>query len=211
MAGKYKRLAKEFFLRDAVTVANDLIGKIICRKWGSTMLKGMIVETEAYTGKNDPASHSFIGKTTRNAPMFEDGGISYVYFTYGNHFCFNVVTGLKDTGNAVLIRGVEPLEGIEIMMNNRNTTNIYNLTNGPGKFTKAFGINREQNAADLVNGEEIFLLESKSGINFKIIKSKRIGITKNTEKLYRFYIKDNPFVSGSSMAVYRKKNNDKSI
>lgn len=207
MAEKNKRLDKSFFTRNAVTVARELIGKIICRKLGNSILKGMIVETEAYPGKNDPASHTYIGKTKRNAAMFEEGGISYVYFTYGNHFCFNVVTGVKDKGSAVLIRAVEPLEGIDIMMNNRNKTNIYDLTNGPGKFARAFGIDRSLYAADLIKGNEIYLLETTTPKKFMIGKSTRIGITKNTEKKYRFYLKDNPFVLRKSLAVLRKKNN----
>ncbi|RPI18393.1 MAG: DNA-3-methyladenine glycosylase [Ignavibacteriae bacterium] len=210
MAGRYRRLNKDFFLRSTINIAKELVGKIICRKWGNRTLMGMIVETEAYPGINDPASHTYIGKTKRNESMFEEGGIAYVYFTYGNHYCFNVVTGLKDKGSGVLIRGVEPLDGIDIMMNNRNVTDIYNLTNGPGKFAHAFGIDKNLNAADLLNGNDIFLLESEEDIKHKIAKSKRIGITKNTEKLYRFYIIDNPFVSGAGRAVFRKKNNDNS-
>jgi DNA-3-methyladenine glycosylase len=210
VAERYKRLYKDFFLKNTVTVARELIGKKICRKWGDKTLIGTIVETEAYPGKNDPASHTFIGKTKRNAAMFEEGGISYVYFTYGNHYCFNVVTGSKNRGSGVLVRGVEPIEGIDIMMNNRNTTSIYNLTNGPGKFARAFGINRNLNAADLINGNEIYLLESREEKKIKIAKSIRIGITKNTEKPYRFYMKDNPFVSGKGKVVFRKKNYDKS-
>jgi DNA-3-methyladenine glycosylase len=209
VAQKYRRLPRSFFKRDTVTVAKELVGKIIFRKWEDKLLKGMIVETEAYPGNNDPASHTYIGKTNRNAAMFEEGGIAYVYFTYGNHYCFNVVTGKKNIGSGVLIRGVEPLAGIDVMMKNRNSIDLYNLTNGPGKFAQAFMINRNINTADL-SGDEIFLVEPEEFIKHNIIKSKRIGITKNTEKLYRFYIKDNPFVSGSSKAVIKKRKNDKS-
>jgi DNA-3-methyladenine glycosylase len=210
---KEDRLPKEFFTRNTLVVARDLIGKVICRKLGNKILKGIITEVEAYPGKNDPASHTFIGKTNRNAVMFEEGGLAYVYFTYGNHYCFNVVTGVKDKGSGVLIRGVEPLEGIDVMMKNRNTTDLYNLTNGPGKFAQAFLIGREINGKDL-RGDEIYITNPAAQNKFKIVKSKRIGITKSADKLYRFYIKDNPFVSGTGRAAIKKREqllrNDKS-
>jgi DNA-3-methyladenine glycosylase len=210
---KEEKLSKEFFTRNTLAAARDLIGKIICRKFGNKILKGIIVEAEAYPGKEDPASNSYNGKTNRNSVMFEEGGLAYVYFTYGNHYCFNVVTGVKDKGSAVLIRGVEPMEGINIMMKNRNTIDIYNLTNGPGKFAQAFAIGRVINGKDL-RGDEIYITESSVKNKFQIIKSKRIGITKNTEKLYRFYMKDNPFVSGAGRAAVKKREqefpNDKS-
>jgi len=192
---KFSVLPKKFYLRSSVTVAKDLIGKYIFRNTGKEILSGKIVETEAYTGRNDPAAHSYNGKTHRNAVMFEEGGAAYVYFTYGNHFCFNVVTCRKGTPSAVLIRGVEPFKGIDTMMKNRKTKDLLNLTNGPGKLTKAFEIGRNLNGADLA-GNEIYISKSiPVQKDFVILKSKRIGITKNTDKLYRFYIKDNKFVS----------------
>jgi DNA-3-methyladenine glycosylase len=195
MSGKFRKLPKEFYLRSAVITAKELIGKYIFRIIGGKTLSGIIVETEAYTGRTDPAAHSYNGKTPRNAVMFEEGGAAYVYFTYGNHFCFNAVTCGKDRPSAVLIRGVEPVEGIEIMKKNRRTDDMYNLTNGPGKFTKAFGIDRMLNGTCLW-GMEIYIAE-RIGVHpkYNILKSKRIGINKNTDKLYRFYVKDNPFVS----------------
>jgi DNA-3-methyladenine glycosylase len=194
MRGKFTVLSKAFYLRSAVIVAKDLIGKYIFRNTGKEILSGIIVETEAYTGRNDPAAHSYRGKTLRNAVMFEEGGAGYVYFTYGNHFCFNVVTCRKGTPSAVLIRGVEPVKGLDTMKKNRRTEDLYNLTNGPGKFTKAFGIDRKLNGADLA-GDKIYIAEPSEKKDFVILKSKRIGITKNADKLYRFYIKDNKFVS----------------
>lgn len=193
-----KKLPKSFYTRGAVTVAKDLIGKILVRKFDNKVLSGIIVETEAYTGKNDPASHSFIGKTKRNEVMFEDGGKSYVYFTYGNHYCFNVVTGKKDHGNAVLIRALQPLEGIDIMRKNRGTDDIYNLTSGPGKLAQALGIDKKLYGMDLT-GDVIYLTEPRKTGKIKISRSKRIGITKNTEKLYRFFAKDNPYVSKANI------------
>lgn len=187
-------LPKNFYLRSSVIVAKELLGKHIFRNTGKEILSGIIVETEAYTGRNDPAAHSYNGKTPRNAVMFEEGGAAYVYFTYGNHFCFNVVTCKKGTPSAVLIRGVEPVKGIDSMKKNRGKDDLYNLTNGPGKFAKAFEINSKLNGADLA-GDNINISEPLIRRDFVILKSKRIGIKKNADKLYRFYIKDNKFVS----------------
>lgn len=195
MKRKYRKLPKKFYQRSAVITAKELIGKYIFRTIGNKTLSGIIVETEAYTGRTDPAAHSYNGKTQRNAVMFEEGSAAYVYFTYGNHYCFNAVTGGKNTPSAVLIRGVEPVEGIEIMKNNRGTDNIFNLTSGPGKFTKAFGIDRKLNGESLL-GNEIYIAElAGEKKRYNILKSKRIGITKNADKLYRFYANDNFFVS----------------
>ena len=194
MRDKLSVLPKKFYLRSAVIVAKDLIGKYIFRNTGKEILSGIIVETEAYTGRNDPAAHSYNGKTPRNEVMFDEGGAAYVYFTYGNHFCFNVVTCKKGTPSAVLIRGVEPVNGIDAMKKNRGTDDLYNLTDGPGKFTKAFEINRSINGEDL-SGDKIYITEPVLKREFVILKSKRIGITKNADKLYRFYAKDNKFVS----------------
>lgn len=127
--------------------------------------------------------------------MFEEGGKGYVYFTYGAHFCFNVVTGVKDKGSAVLIRALEPLEGIDIMKKNRGTDNTRNLTNGPGKLAQALSIDKALNGCDL-RGNELFAAMPADKKKHSIIRTKRIGISKNTEKLYRYYIKDNSFVSG---------------
>jgi DNA-3-methyladenine glycosylase len=205
MPDKFRKLPKEFYLRSAVITAKELIGKYIFRKAGKIILSGIIVETEAYTGRTDPAAHSYNGKTPRNAVMFEEGGAAYVYFTYGNHFCFNAVTCKKNTPSAVLIRGVEPVSGIEVMKKNRGTDEIFNLINGPGKLTKAFGIDRNLNGASLL-GDEIYIAEL-IGENkiYHILKSKRIGITKNIDKLYRFYVKDNPFVSPVSKKLLISK------
>lgn len=194
-----RKLHKSFYTRGAVTVARELIGKILVYKPNEQTLSGIIVETEAYTGKNDPASHSFKGKTKRNEVMFDEGGKVYVYFTYGNHYCFNVVTGKKHQGNAVLIRALQPLEGILIMKKNRDTDSIHNLASGPGKLTQAFGINKNLYGADLT-GKKIFIIESQGSNIIKVRKSKRIGISKNADKLYRFYAADNPYVSKANVS-----------
>lgn len=195
MQDGFRKLPKEFYLRSAVIVAKELIGKYIFRVIGSKLLSGIIVETEAYTGRNDPAAHSYKGKTPRNAVMFGEGGAAYVYFTYGNHFCFNAVTCREGTPSAVLIRAAEPVDGVELMKKNRGTGDLYNLASGPGKLTCAFMIDRSLNGASL-QGNEIYIAGKVSGSRkIEIMKSKRIGISKNTEKLYRFFEKNSMFVS----------------
>jgi DNA-3-methyladenine glycosylase len=198
----YKPLNQNFYKRDTVTVAKELLGKIIVKFEKGKILSGIITETEAYTGNNDPASHSYKGMTKRNSIMFEDGGKAYIYFVYGNHFCFNIVTETKGTGTAVLIRAVEPVDGIKIMQKRRTKAkDIYNLTNGPGKFCSAFGIDRNFNGLDLTNGK-IFLTAGKK--NFDTMVSKRIGITNDNDYSYRFFIKNNKFVT-------KHKNNKNAI
>jgi DNA-3-methyladenine glycosylase len=190
------KLPKNFYLQKCKIVARELIGKIMVRIKNKNVYAGIIVETEAYLGKNDPASHSYRGKTMRNEVMFGDGGLAYVYFTYGNHYCVNVVTEAEGIGNAVLIRAVEPVYGVERMKKNRGVNDIYNLASGPGKLTQAFEIDKSLNGADLT-GDEIFIVENEIKYN-NILRSGRVGITKNTEKKLRFYSSQNPFVSAKN-------------
>ena len=187
-----KKLSREFYLRDTIVVAKDLLGKYLVYNQNGNTLIGMIVESEAYKG-NDPASHAYSGKTERNSAMFMQGGHLYVYLTYGIHYCANIVTESEGYASAVLIRAVEPLEGIEVMKKNRKISDINNLTSGPAKFCQAFGITTQQNKLDLTL-DTIFCAESDIK-NFKINRSGRIGVTKATEKLWRFFIKDNNYVS----------------
>lgn len=195
-----KKLNRSFYKRDVLTVAHELLGKILIKADGPEILAGKIVEVEAYDGSVDEAAHTFQGKTKRNEIMFGNGGYFYVYFTYGAHFCCNIVTGTEGHGTAVLIRGVEPVEGVERMSFNRFGKNLLNeaekhkLTNGPGKVCQAFGINREYYGEDLINGR-IYLLNQRRIPADRIVKTTRIGIKKSTELNWRFYIKDNPFVS----------------
>lgn len=195
-----KKLPKEFYLRYTSDVAGDLLGKYFVRRIGKNFLAGKIVEVEAYDGSFDEAAHTFIGKTKRNEVMFNDGGILYVYFTYGMHFCCNVVTGKKDEGQAVLIRAVEPILGVEIMAkyrfgkSNLTQNEFRNLTNGPGKVCQALRIRRKENGTDLT-GDEIFLVDNNKIHSKKIITTTRIGIKKSVDLPWRFYIKDNLFVS----------------
>ncbi len=196
---KYKKLNKEFYLQSCLTAARQLIGKLFVRIKGKKIYSGIITETEAYLGSLDAASHSFRGKTERNKNMFMEGGIAYVYFTYGCHYCINAVTGKAGKAHAILIRALEPVEGIEHMMN-RGTENIYLLCSGPGRLTQAMRIGKNENGISL-SSDEIFIAEPLIKRKHKILRTKRIGITKNADKLYRFIDSSSPFVSGAN---YRK-------
>ena len=180
-----KVLVREFYGRDTICVAKELLGKILVRKIGRKKLSGIITETEAYKGKNDPASHAARKMTERNKIMFGQIGKTYVYFTYGNHFMLNAVAkNEKNNAGAVLIRSIKPQKGIKLMIKNRKTSIISNLTNGPGKLTQAMNITKEQNNIDLTKKSPIFITD---GIKpKKILKKSRIGITKGTEKLWNF-------------------------
>lgn len=197
---KKQKLSKNFYTRDVHTVAKELLGKLFTRKMGRRIISGMIVEVEAYDGSIDEASHSFGGKTKRNEVMFSEGGKLYVYFTYGMHFCANVVTGGENESKAVLIRALQPVDGIDLMTKYRynkkeiTRNEFINLTNGPAKLCKAFKIEREQNGTDLT-GDEIFILKSANISQAKIAVTTRIGIKKSVDLPWRYYIKDNPFVS----------------
>ncbi len=194
------KLSKSFYCRDLLTVAKELLGKVLVKKNPKSLLAARIVEVEAYDGEIDKAAHSYGGKTERNKVMFNEGGYFYVYLTYGVHHCCNIVTGLEDKGTAVLIRAVEPLKGLDMMIKNRfgrklkNDKEIINLTNGPGKICKALGINRNHSGKDLT-GDTIFLLHQPKVKASEIGISKRIGITRSTNYLWRFYIKENQFLS----------------
>ncbi len=187
-----QKLPRSFYLRPTLQVAPDLLGKYIVRVLPDHTLIGKIVEVEAYL-HNDPACHAYKGKTKRNEVMFQQGGKLYVYFTYGMHYCANVVTEEEGIGSAVLIRGIEPISGIQFMEQKRGLTG-FNLTNGPAKICQAFALERNENGMDLL-GNEIYITEGESVKIRQIEASTRIGISIGTEKLWRFFIKDNPWVS----------------
>lgn len=193
-------LPRKFYTRPVLTVAEELLGKMLVKNEGKNLLAGRIVEVEAYDGKIDEASHSFKGITKRNEVMFNEGGYLYVYFTYGAHFCCNVVAGKKNYGAAVLIRAVEPVTGIDVMIKRRfgrklkNGNEIFNLTSGPGKVCKAFGINREHSGIDLTDNF-IFIMNEPKINKSKMGVSKRVGISKSVDLPWRFFEKGNPFLS----------------
>ncbi len=184
---------KDFFLQDAKEVAINLLGKKIVRKIGDNIVSGIISETEAYLKKDDSASHARFGKTKRNAPMFEEGGIVYVYLIYGVYHMLNFVTQKKDEPSAVLIRKIVPLENIELMQKFRGNSNIKNLSDGPGKLCKALNINMSLNRHKLFTKEKIWIEDMKdNSILKKVQKGTRIGIDyadkKDKNALLRFWI-----------------------
>lgn len=200
-----QKLSRSFYGRDSVTVARELLGKILVHKTGGQELRAIIVETEAYGGIPDKAAHSYGGKKTlRTKIMFGDPGFSYVYLIYGIYNCFNIVVAKEGDPQAVLIRALEPLEGLETMAINRynkgykelSQKQIYGLTNGPGKLCMAMNIDRSWNGEDL--SQDTLYLEAGKEEEQKIVRAKRIGIDYAQEAkdyLWRFYLRDNPFVS----------------
>lgn len=188
-------LPRRFYSRDTLTVAKELLGKYLVRCTMEGRLVGRSVEVEAYRGSDDPASHAYRGMTQRNRLMFGKGGFAYVYFTYGKHYCFNVVTERQGVPGAVLIRALEPMMGIEAMKKNRGTRKVLNLTNGPGKLTEAMNITGEQNGLDLTRSKELFICKPEEKERFEVVSTKRIGIRVGVDKPWRFYIKNNRFVS----------------
>lgn len=197
---------KEFYNRSAIDVANDLLGKVLVREVDGKVLKGKIVETESYVGAIDKACHAYNGRRTKRTEiLYSDCGVSYVYFIYGLYHCFNIVTNEKEVAEAVLIRAIEPLNELEYISQVRykkkfdelTKVQIKNLTNGPSKLCLAYLIDKDLNGDKLYEKGKIYLEESEEN-DFEIVKTKRIGIDYAEEAkdfLWRFYIKDNDFVS----------------
>jgi DNA-3-methyladenine glycosylase len=188
-------LGRRFYARPPLVVARGLLGRWLVRRLDDSVLIGRIVECEAYQ-QDDAASHSFRGPTSRTDVMFGPPGRLYVYFTYGMHFCMNVVTGRDGEGSAVLLRAVEPLHGLEKMVELRGVSRVLDLCRGPGRLTEALGISRSQNGADLVDGSEIFVASGRSIPGDRVGVSRRVGIRVATEQPWRLYERDSPFVSG---------------
>lgn len=179
--------------QDVVKVAQRLLGCLLVREIDGQKIIGRIVETEAYH-QSDAASHSYKGQTPRTEVMFGPCGFAYVYFTYGMHYCINVVTGLEGEGSAVLIRAIEPIQGIEDMRILRANVPDSQLTNGPAKLCQALAINRTLNGHDLRKPPlKVTFQEALSSAD--IISTTRIGISKDMHRLWRFYDKNSPFVS----------------
>jgi DNA-3-methyladenine glycosylase len=185
-------LPRSFYARDTVTVARELLGNIIIHHTPEGIVTGRIVETEAYI-QGDPACHASRGITPRNRVMFGAPGYAYVYFIYGMYYCFNVVTAAEGVGEAVLIRALEPLEGILIMSARRGSERLVDLCSGPAKLVQAMGISRFHNSADLTAGP--LLIRRGTEIKEKIVSSTRIGIKEGDELLLRFYLEGCKYVS----------------
>jgi DNA-3-methyladenine glycosylase len=189
-----RRLRRAELPVDTVALARFLIGVTLVHELRSGRLSGRIVETEAYV-VGDAAAHSFRGLTPSNRSLFLERGHAYVYFTYGNHFMLNVSGGPDGVGSGVLLRGLEPLEGIRSMQRRRGATELRDLTRGPGRLAEAFGITKVLDGVDLCAPGALWLGTPVRPAG-KIGVSVRIGISKETHRELRFYEKDNPFVSG---------------
>lgn len=188
-------LPQSFFTQDALTLCSELLGCELVHQTTDGTTSGIIVETEAYS-QDDAASHSYNGETPRTKVMFGPGGYAYVYFTYGMHYCFNVVSGLDGHGQAVLIRALQPLEGIELMQFRRKKNLQKELCNGPAKLVQAMGITKQDYGRPLYEGD-LFI---KKSLNTDIAPGNiatgpRIGISKEIDKPWRYWIKHNRFVS----------------
>jgi DNA-3-methyladenine glycosylase len=201
-----RRLRRTQLPTGTIALARFLIGKVVVRELPAGQLIGRIVETEAYPPR-DPAAHHFRGPTPRNRSMFLRRGHAYVYFTYGNHFMLNVTAESPNVGGGVLIRALEPLEGIDQMQLHRNTTRLLDLTRGPGRLASAFQIDRRLDGVDLCAPGPLWLGKLRPSIshppariakNTRLGISRRIGITRAAHRLFRFYERGSPFVSGSA-------------
>ena len=181
-------VGEKFFNQPTIDLARALLGKYLV--FGD--LRGKIVETEAYLSRDDPGCHASRGLTPRNAPMFGPAGHTYVYFIYGMYYCLNVVSGKTGEGEAVLIRALEPEQGIEVMQKRRKTNKIENLCSGPGRLCQAFGITKEQNNLSLLTGE-LQIHNSREKPEIEI--SKRVGLSVAQNLELRFFVRGNRFVS----------------
>ena len=182
------RLRQNFFEQPTVELAQALLGKYLV--YGR--LRGKIVETEAYLYRSDPGCHAHKGQTPRNTPMFGPAGRTYVYFIYGMYHCLNIVSGKIGEGEAVLLRALETVQGLETMQKNRRTSKLENLCSGPGKLTQAFGLTRKHNNLNLQKGP-LYIYDSKE--KPRIARSQRIGLSAGADLELRFFIQGNKFVS----------------
>jgi len=195
----FRKLKRGFFARPTLVVATELLGKIIVYQKGKTKLGGRLVEVEAYIGEDDPACHAHRGRTPRNSIMYGPPGYLYVYFTYGNHYLLNLVTEKEGFPAAVLLRGMEPLYGIEQMLRNRGVADPREIASGPGKLAEALGITTDQYGLD-ITGDEFYLIDDGFRCG-RILSSPRIGLSNGNDRYWRFYFDSNPHVSKSSAAI----------
>ena len=202
-----RKLSRAFYIRDTILVAQELLGKLLVHEGSSGRLLGRIVETEAYAGVQDKASHSFGGRRTdRNEAMYCIGGTAYVYLIYGMHHCFNIVTEESNNPCAVLIRAIEPVQGLMQLSYNRfskpynelSRREKVNLTNGPGKLCSAMDITRFHDKTDLCGNTLYLCYDDTEKSDIEIVASPRVNIDyaeEYTHKPWRFYLKDNKYIS----------------
>jgi DNA-3-methyladenine glycosylase len=195
-------LPRQFYGRDPRRVSRDLLGKLLVRRDGGKRLVARIVEVEAYLGVDDPAAHSAAGRTARNAVLFGPPGYTYVYFIYGNHYCFNVSCLPDGVAGGVLFRALEPIQGLEQMASARGISvetarDLRLLTSGPGRLAEAFGITRERdNGKDLTSPDSDLWIADDGFRARRVLVTPRIGIRKAAERPLRYVIAGNQFVSG---------------
>ncbi|WP_378956660.1 DNA-3-methyladenine glycosylase [Pelosinus sp. sgz500959] len=201
-----EKIERIFYERETLDVAKDLLGKYLVHHTKDGKTVGKIVEVEAYVGVKDRACHAYNGKyTNRTKVMFGQGGHAYVYLIYGVYYCMNIVTNQEDYPEAVLIRALEPCDGLDLMKRRRKTDKILNLCSGPGKLCEAMGISKMENTIDLC-GDKMYLVSGEVIAPENIIATPRINIDYAEEArdyLWRFTIKDNPFVSKTKKIISR--------
>jgi DNA-3-methyladenine glycosylase len=186
-------------------VARDLLGRLLVRTFpDGTRLVSRLVEVEAYR-QDDPASHSYRGRTARTDVMFGPPGHLYVYFTYGMHFCMNAVTGKDGEGSAVLLRAAEPLEGLDEMARRRGTANPRLLLAGPARLCEAFGVAREHNGLDLVDGDAMHVERGHPVHDGKVLAGPRVGVTVAMENPWRFVVEDSLYLSRRNPSPLRRR------
>ncbi|NOR22536.1 MAG: DNA-3-methyladenine glycosylase [Candidatus Aminicenantes bacterium] len=203
-------LPVSFYSRSTLKVLEDLIGKVLVRKSEDGLTSGVIVEAEAYTGEDDPASYAFSGRTKRSEIMYGPPGRAFVHFTYGMHHMLNLVTEREEFPAAILIRALEPREGISLMKERRQTEELFNLCSGPAKICQAFGIDRYYNGVSLFSSRSPLFIkdgerrekgerredgERKKEGREELIWTSRIGIGEGKDRLWRAYLKGSPFIS----------------
>lgn len=188
------RITLSFFHRPTLEVLEDLIGMVLVRKSKGRSVSGIIVEAEAYRGEDDPASFASRGRTKKSERLYGLPGRAFVYLTYGKHHMLNIVTEREDFPAAVLIRAVEPREGIALMVKRRKTDNFLNLCSGPAKLCQAFDIDLSLNGVRLYSSKSLSIEEGKDSKS-ELVWKPRIGIQEGKDRLWRAYFKDSPFVS----------------
>lgn len=193
-----QRLPREFYTRPTLTVAQELLGQRLVRLLDGQRLAGRIVEVEAYLGETDQASHARPGRTQRNAPMYGPPGHAYVYFIYGMYYCLNAVTEPEGSPAAVLIRGLEPLEGLETMRRRRPGHSDHDLSSGPGKLCQALAVDQALNCADLCQGDLLWIEAGAPVASAQVATSPRIGVRGDPRARtvpWRFYVRHHPCLS----------------
>lgn len=197
--GQLPRLSLEFYTRDdVVQIARDLLGKYVFTRFDNQLTGGRIVETEAYSGRYDKACHAFLKRTKRTEIMYQTGGIAYIYLCYGIHHMFNIVTNTDGFADAVLVRAIEPVIGLETIIERRGGDKKYALTKGPGSLGHALGFRKSQTGTSLIDSNIMWLAEDPNASTIEVETDRRVGVDYAEEDAllpWRFFEKDNKWVS----------------